>query len=100
MHWLIIVLVAATAGCSCLTHGPESKELGLTSVQNLATIEPGKLYRGARPSQKAIAQLRETLGIRSIINLDEVHDDCEAVDGLRYFYFPSYAGARDKNAAQ
>jgi tyrosine-protein phosphatase SIW14 len=48
---------------------------GVPSIPNFVQIEPGKIYRGGRPSKAGMDYLK-SIGVRTIINLE---DDPQAV---------------------
>jgi len=60
----------------------------IPGVANLARISD-QLYRGAQPTREGFAQLK-AMGVKTIVNLRETHDDREDLEGLglRYVQIP------------
>jgi protein tyrosine phosphatase (PTP) superfamily phosphohydrolase (DUF442 family) len=56
----------------------------IAGVANLARISE-HLYRGAQPTREGFAQLK-AMGIKTIVNLRETHDDRGLIEGLGLHY--------------
>ncbi len=70
-------------------HGPgewalASPDPSVSFVENFAIISPA-LYRGAQPDEQGFAALKR-LGIKTIVNLRELHGDREEMAGLALQY--------------
>jgi protein tyrosine/serine phosphatase len=77
----VILLVG---GCTHGAQAPPPRQ----NLHNWGEVDPGKLYRAARTDAEGIRQLVENDHIRTIVNLAEKDDDCDAIHqyGLRYFH--------------
>lgn len=103
---LCVVGVAAAAvstGCSASSR-PASEANGVRFVY---TVTPGVLIRGAEPDERGMRELRDTFGIKTVINLNNLSADSEAKLaaqlGLNYLPLPdnpiSDAGDEDRHLA-
>ena len=61
---------------------------GIPGVANFAEVS-GQLWRGAQPTREGFARLK-AMGVRTIVNLRETHDDQAMLEGLglRYEHIP------------
>jgi protein tyrosine/serine phosphatase len=83
-RWLLCVgvLAFASSELGCGHESAANKEASIEAVNstvpiaNFAQVTP-TLYRGARPSREGLRYLKETLGIRTIVDL-EIADHIEA----------------------
>src|SRR4051794_12994594 len=86
----LLLLCLGSAGC---THGKAATDLGMPDVRNFGEVDPARLYRAARCDSAGIDQLVAHYHIKTVVNLDEQDDVCDAIrrNGLLYYQFPSNA---------
>ncbi len=68
---------------------------GLPGLENVGEVAPG-IYRGAQPKGKEGYDSLRKLGVKTVVNLRDLHDETEAVtgDGLTAIRIPLVADVR------
>ena len=85
----LLCAIVLASGCTHGAQAPPPRD----ALHNYAEVDPGRLYRAARCDATGIRQLVENDHIRTVVNLADKDDDCEAIHGcgLRYFHLRSDA---------
>jgi protein tyrosine/serine phosphatase len=83
MRTLLVLLFATLAPCLALAERPAewAQPVAATALKNFHKVSDG-LYRCAQPDKAGMREL-EKLGIRTVINLRDNHDDLEEATGTR-----------------
>ncbi len=70
----------AGPGPAALARAP-AERLEIAGVENAARVAPG-VYRGAQPTAEGFKNLKETLGVKTVVNLRHYHDEHESAGEL------------------
>lgn len=81
---LTLVVFYYLAGCA---HGPQAKSISCdnnldSTIPNFCQVTPDVLWRGAKPDKNGAAWLVQQ-GVRTVVNLELLHDDQETFEELR-----------------
>ncbi|MCA8950358.1 MAG: tyrosine-protein phosphatase [Planctomycetes bacterium] len=97
--FVLLPLGLALTACATGTVGPVERPatwaspVATESLSNCYRVAPG-LYRCAQPSDDGMREL-ERLGIRSVVNLRQLHSDRDEVDGTGLVSFEVPLGTSD-----
>lgn len=89
--WSILVMGACVLGLAPLHAQEAACATPLDArIENSCIVDPGTLWRGAKPTKAAAAALVER-GVKTVVNLEWLHEDVDAFNGAA----PTESGQRE-----